>query len=180
MRRKRTTKKAAPRRRRTTALSTTKRTRSVKRRSTRRRSLAADFFSPAQAKEAGMVVIEGAAGGVAAHFLGKILPTTMTPQYKGLVTVGAGFVTAAVLRRPILGAGMAALGVVNLLKDVNFLAEDNLAEWSSGMESLPMVLNENGMYALSEMYPLAADDAIYSDSDGEGYDVGYYSDFGGV
>jgi hypothetical protein len=176
MRRKRTTKKAAPRRRRTTALTTTKRTRSVKRRSTRRRSLAADFFNPAQAKEAAMVVVEGAAGGVGAHFLGKILPTSISAQQKGLITLGAGFVTAAVMRRPILGAGMAAVGVVNLLKDVNFLAEDNLAEWSSGMESLPMVLNEGEAYALSEGDYLAED----FESDGTGYEVGYYPEFGGI
>jgi hypothetical protein len=71
---------------------------------------------------------------------------------------------------------MAAVGVVNLLKDVNFLAEDNLAEWSSGMESLPMVLNEGEAYALSEGDYLAED----FESDGTGYEVGYYPEFGGI
>lgn len=175
--RKRTTKKAAPRRRRTsTALTTTRRTRSVKRRSTRRKGLAADFFTPAAAKEAGMIVVEGAAGGVGAHFLGKLLPTTLSAQYRGLLTIGAGFVTAAMFKRPILGAGMAAVGTLNLLKEVNFLADDNLAEWSSGMESLPMVLNEGEAYALSEMYPLNED----FESAGTDYEVGYYPEFGGM
>ena len=175
--RKRTTKKAAPRRRRTTtALSTTRRTRSVKRRATRRKGLAADFFTPAAAKEAGMIVVEGAAGGVGAHFLGKLLPTTLSAQYRGLLTIGAGFVTAAMFKRPILGAGMAAVGTINLLKEVNFLADDNLAEWSSGMESLPMVLNEGEAYALSEMYPLSED----FESAGTDYEVGYYPEFGGM
>jgi hypothetical protein len=123
-----------------------------------------------------MVVVEGAAGGVGAHFLGKILPTSISAQQKGLITLGAGFVTAAVMRRPILGAGMAAVGVVNLLKDVNFLAEDNLAEWSSGMESLPMVLNEGEAYALSEGDYLSED----FESAGTGYEVGYYPEFGGI
>lgn len=184
MRRKTRKKTASPRRRRTTALTTTRRTRSVKRRGTRRRSLAADFFNPAQAKEAAMVAVEGAAGGVGAHFLGKILPPSMTPQTRGLVTLGAGFVTAAVLRRPILGAGMAAVGVVNLLKDINFLAEDsdNLAEWSSGMESLPMVLNEGEAYALSQGYDLAEgyDLSEEFESSGSDYEVGYYPEFGGI
>ena len=175
--RKRTTKKAAPRRRRTTtALSTTRRTRSVKRRATRRKGLAADFFTPAAAKEAGMIVVEGAAGGVGAHFLGKLLPTTLSAQYRGLLTIGAGFVTAAMFKRPILGAGMAAVRTINLLKEVNFLADDNLAEWSSGMESLPMVLNEGEAYALSEMYPLNED----FESAGTDYEVGYYPEFGGM
>jgi hypothetical protein len=182
MRRKTRKKTATPRRRRTTALTTTRRTRSVKRRGTRRRSLAADFFNPAQAKEAAMVAVEGAAGGIGAHFLAKILPSTMSPQTKGLATVGAGFVTAAVLRRPILGAGMAAVGVVTLLKDINFLAEDNLAEWSSGMESLPMVLNEGEAYALSQSYDLADSYDLAEDfeSAGTGYEVGYYPEFGGI
>jgi hypothetical protein len=85
-------------------------------------------------------------------------------------------------KRPILGAGMASVGVVELLKSVNFLAENN-GNWASGMDSLPMVLNEgeamylseNPMY-LSENYYLSED----FESAGSDYEVGYYPEFGGI
>jgi POT family proton-dependent oligopeptide transporter len=66
-----------------------------------------EFFDPRSAQAAAMVTLEGAAGGIGAHFLGKILPATISAQNKGIIQVGAGFVTAAMLKRPILGAGMA-------------------------------------------------------------------------
>jgi hypothetical protein len=80
---------------------------------------------------------------------------------------------------------MAAIGTVDLLRGVGFLAEDNTAEWASGMDSLPMVLNEGeAMYLseasdmyLSENYYLSADDE-YNESAGSDYEVGYYPEFG--
>jgi len=175
-------KSATPRRRKTHAVAHHTKKHHTRRRTTRRRSLASDFFNPTQAKEAGMTVVEGIAGGVGAHFLGKMLPASLSAQYRGLITIGAGFVTSAMFRRPILGAGMAAVGAINLMKEINFLQEDYaLAEWSSGMESLPMVLNESGMYALSDAYALSEEaDAMYTDSPGMDYEVGYAPEFGGI
>lgn len=182
MRRRTTTRKSrpsAPRKRRSTGLRTTKaRTRRVTRRS---KGMLSEFFDAKSAQQAGMVVAEGALGGVGATLLGKVLPASVSPQYKAVITVGAGFVTASMFKRPILGAGMASVGVVELLKSVNFLAENN-GNWASGMDSLPMVLNEgeamylseNPMY-LSENYYLSED----FESAGSDYEVGYYPEFGG-
>jgi hypothetical protein len=175
--RKRTT---APRRRRTTrAAAPVRRTRRV----SRKRSMLSEFFDPKSAQAAAMVSLEGAAGGVGAHFLGKILPGNLSAQNKGIITLGAGFVTAAMFKRPNLGAGMAAVGAVDLLRGVGFLAEEgNMFDYAGGMDSLPMVLNEGEAYALAEGYDLAEGfdlaEGEYSESSGQDYMVGYYPEFG--
>ena len=163
VKRRRTTRSAAP----------VRRTRRV----SRKRSMLSEFFDPKSAQAAAMVSLEGAAGGVGAHFLGKVLPATLSAQNKGIITIGAGFITTAVFKRPNLGAGMAAVGAVDLLRGVGFLAE---GDWASGMDSLPMVLNEGEAYALAEGYDLAEgfDLAEGYESDGTGYEVGYYPEFG--
>jgi len=181
-RRKKTT--AAPRRRRTTTKSATPARRRT-RRVSRKRGMLSEIFDARSASAGAMITLEGAAGGVGAHFLGKILPATMSPQYKALIQLGAGFATATVLKRPNLGAGMAAIGTVDLLRGVGFLAEDSSVNYANGMDSLPMVLNEGeAMYLseasdmyLSENYYLSEDDE-YSQSAGTGYEVGYYPEFG--
>jgi hypothetical protein len=180
-RRKTTGAKHHTRRRHTTRTHTVRR-----RRTTRHKGMLSEFFNPGQAAEAAKVVLEGAAGGVGAHFLNKVLPSSINPAQKAIITVGAGFVSAAMLKRPILGAGMAAIGVMNLLTETKLLADDT-GDFASGMDSLPMVLNENayplsdGMYLSDNMY---LNDGMYLsndfESDGTGYDVGYYPEFGGV
>ena len=167
-------------RRRTTrkrATTTRKRTRSTRaaaparrttRRVSRKRSMLSEFFDPKSAQAAAMVSLEGAAGGVGAHFLGKVLPASLSAQNKGIITIGAGFVATAMFKRPNLGAGMAAVGAVDLLRGVGFLAEGDY-NYANGMDSLPMVLNEGEAYALSEGYDLA---------EGMDYEVGYYPEFG--
>ena len=175
-------------RRRTTrkrATTTRKRTRSTRaaaparrttRRVSRKRSMLSEFFDPKSAQAAAMVSLEGAAGGVGAHFLSKVLPGNLSAQNKGLITIGAGFITTAMFKRPNLGAGMAAVGAVDLLRGVGFLAEGDY-DYANGMDSLPMVLNEGEAYALSEGYDLSEGfdlaEGMVSD-----YEVGYYPEFG--
>ena len=180
--RKRSTRKrtAAPRRRTTRAAAPVKRR---TRRVSRKRSMLSEFFDPKSAQAAAMVTLEGAAGGIGAHFLGKILPKNLSPQNKGIIQVGAGFVTAAMLKRPVLGAGMAAVGAVDLLRGVGFLAEDSSYDYASAMDSLPMVLNEGEAYALAEGFDLAEGYYLSEndfESDGTGYEVGYFPEFGGI
>jgi len=187
MRRKRTTTRkrtSAPRRRTSRAATPARR---KTRRVSRKRGMLSEFFDPRSAQAAAMVTLEGAAGGVGAHFLGKILPTSISAQNKGIIQVGAGFVTAAMLKRPILGAGMAAVGVVDLLRGVGFLAEGDEYNYASDMSSLPMVLNEGEAYALSEGFDLSegngmylSEDDEYRESAGSDYEVGYYPEFGGI
>jgi hypothetical protein len=144
-----------------------------------------EFFDPKSAQAAAMVTLEGAAGGIGAHFLGKILPANISAQNKGIIQVGAGFVTAAMLKRPVLGAGMAAVGAVDLLRGVGFLAEDSSYNYASAMDSLPMVLNEGEAYALAEGSEFNLSQGYYLsendfESDGTGYEVGYFPEFGGI
>lgn len=188
MRKKTTRRKPAGKTTRRRRVGTTRTTAVKRRRTTRRKGMLSEFFNPGQAAEAGKVVLEGAAGGVGAHFLGKVLPGTMNAQQKAIATVGAGFVTAAMFKRPILGAGMAAVGVLNLLTETKLLSED-YGDFAGSMDNLPMVLNENTAYALAENYPLAEDmylseNGMYLseefESDGTGYEVGYYPQFGGI
>jgi len=176
--RKRTT---APRRRTTRAAAPAKRR---TRRVTRKRSMLSEFFDPKSAQAAAMVTLEGAAGGIGAHFLGKILPANISAQNKGIIQVGAGFITAAMLKRPVLGAGMAAVGAVDLLRGVGFLAEDSDYNYANAMDSLPMVLNEGEAYALAEGSEFNLAEGYYLsendfESDGTGYEVGYFPEFGG-
>jgi hypothetical protein len=71
IRKRRTVKRtSAPRRRTTKATAPKRRTRRV----SRKRSMLSEFFDPKSAQAAAMVTLEGAAGGVGAHFLGKSLP----------------------------------------------------------------------------------------------------------
>jgi hypothetical protein len=133
-----------------------------------------EFFDPKSAQAAAMVSLEGAAGGVSAHFLSKVLPANLSAQNKGIITIGAGFITTAVFKRPNLGAGMAAVGAVDLLRGVGFLAEGDY-NYANGMDSLPMVLNEGEAYALSEGYDLAEG---FDLSEAADYEVGYYPEFG--
>ena len=133
-----------------------------------------EFFDPKSAQAAAMVSLEGAAGGVSAHFLSKVLPANLSAQNKGIITIGAGFITTAVFKRPNLGAGMAAVGAVDLLRGVGFLAEGDY-NYANGVDSLPMVLNEGEAYALSEGYDLAEG---FDLSEAADYEVGYYPEFG--
>jgi hypothetical protein len=174
IRRKRTTAvKKRTTRRRTTPVKTTRRV------TRRKKGMLSEFFSPQTAQAGAKIVLSGAVGGIGAGFLSKLIPASVSPEMKSLYILGAGFVTATVLKMPNVGAGMSAIGAYEIFKTKGFLAENSEYDYSNSMESLPMVLNEDqalylqendGMY-LSEDYSLAEDDDSYS--------VGYYPEFGG-
>lgn len=174
IRRKRTT---TPRKRvvrkRTMPVKTTRRV------TRRKKSMLSEFFNPQTAQAGAKVCISGALGGIGAGLLTKLIPTTVSAEMKSVYILGAGFITATVLKLPNVGAGMSAVGMFNIFKDKGFLAEDMGYDYADSMDSLPMVLNEDealylqeneGMY-LSEDFSLAEDDS---------YNVGYYPDFGGI
>lgn len=174
IRRKRTTAvKKRTTRRRTTPVKTTRRV------TRRKKGMLSEFFSPQTAQAGAKIVLSGAIGGIGAGFLSKLIPASVSPEIKSLYILGAGFVTATVLKMPNVGAGMSAIGAYEIFKSKGFLAEDSEYDYANSMESLPMVLNEDqalylqendGMY-LSEDYSLAEDD--------DSYNVGYYPEFGG-
>ena len=174
IRRKRTTApKKRTTRRRATAVKTTRRV------TRRKKSMLSEFFSPQTAQAGAKVAFSGAIGGIGAGLLSKLIPATVSAEMKSVYILGAGFITATILKMPNVGSGMAAVGAYQLFKDKGLLSEDSEYDYADSMESLPMVLNEDqalylqendGMY-LSEDYSLAEDD--------NSYDVGYYPEFGG-
>jgi len=161
----------------------------VRRRRTAKKGMLSELFNPAMATGGAKVLLSGAVGGVGAGLLAKLFPTSTTEEMKGIYTMGAGFVTATVLKMPNLGAGMAGVGAFNLLKAKGLLAEDGGSYgYADTMDSLPMVLNEGQAMYLSQannMY-LSQDGSMYlSNEDNEqdpySYDVGYYeAGFGGM
>lgn len=171
MARKRTTRrKAAPaRRRRTTAKAAPMR----RRRTTRKKGLLSELFNPIQAQGAAKVLLSGAVGGLGAGLLNKIVPATTSTEMRAVYTLGAGFISATVFKLPNVGAGMAAVGVRDLMSAKGLLAES--ANYASDLDSLPMVLNENEAMYLQESSDMYLAENDYS------YNVGYYpAGFGGM
>jgi len=154
MKRRKTTKKAAPR--------------SKKRVTRRKKGMLSELFNPTMAQAAGKTVISGAVGGVGAAMLTKLLPDTLEPKTKAFYTIGAGFVTATLLKMPNVAAGMAGVGFYNLLQTGGFLAED--FSYADDLDALPMVLDENGAAFLQESFLQDG----YLQENGLDYNVGYY------
>jgi len=165
MRRKRTT---ATRRKSSAA---PKRTR---KRVTRRKGMLAELFNPAMSQAAAKTVVSGAVGGLAAGFLNKVLPDDMQPKTKAFYQLGAGFLAASVAKLPNVGAGMAGVGMYNLMTVSGYLAEDSDWSYADEMEGLPVVLNENGAMYLQEGEMYLQENGMYLQEDDLSYDVGYY------
>lgn len=159
---------SAPRRRRTTTKATTQR-----RRTTRKKGLLSEMFSPAMATGAAKTLLSGAVGGLGAGLLGKLLPASTSTEMRAAYTLGAGFVTSTVFKLPNVGAGMAAIGVSELMKAKGLLSENY--QYANAVESLPMVLNESDAMYLQENSDMYLAENDYS------YNVGYYpAGFGGM
>ena len=185
------------RKRSTTKKTTTPRTRTKravvktpKRRARRKSSGLSELFSPTMATGGAKVLGAGAIGGIGAGLLSKLIPTTTSAEMKAVYTLGAGFITATMLKMPSIGAGMSAVAVYNLLQAKNMLGEDTdfdeLGEenytYADNLESLPMVLNEDQAMFLSGNEEYLQEDSDYLQEDSaDDYSVGYYgTPFGGI
>jgi hypothetical protein len=147
-----------------------------KRRVTRRKKgMLSELFNPNMAQAGGKAVLSGAIGGASAGILTKLLPDTMDTKTKSFYIIGAGFLTATMVKLPNVGAGMAGVGMYNLLSTGGFLAEDGNYNYAEPIEQLPMVLNENGAMYLQENPMYLQENPFYlSEDNGLSYDVGYY------
>ncbi len=146
----------------------------TKRRVTRRKKgMLAELFNPAMANAGGRSILSGAIGGATAGVLNKLLPDSIDPKMKAFYTIGAGFITATVMKLPNVGSGMAGVGMYNLLSSGGFLAEDGNYNYAEPIEQLPMVLNENGAMYLQEN-PMYLQEPFYLSENNLSYDVGYY------
>jgi len=186
------------RKRTTTKKTTTPRTRTrravitkPKRRAKRKSGGLSELFSPTMATGGAKVLGAGALGGIGAGLLSKLIPTTTSAEMKAVYTLGAGFITATMLKMPSIGAGMSAVAVYNLLQSKNMLGEDGedfdeLGEenysYADNLEALPMVLNEDQAMFLSGNEEYLQEDSDYLQEDGaDDYSVGYYgTPFGGI
>jgi len=167
-RRKRVVRKAPVRRRRT---SVAKRP-TIRRRRSSSKGMLSQMFSTTMATSGAKTLISGAVGGIGATLLGKIIPASTTPEMKAVYGLGAGFVTATLLKMPQVGAGMSAVAVSDLLKGKGLLSEDY--SYANDLASLPMALNEGEMQYLAE-------NGMYLSEEDYGYNVGYYpAGFGGM
>ena len=184
-RKRSTTKKTTTPRRTKRAVITT-----PKRRAPRKKGGLSELFSPTMATGGAKVLGAGALGGIGAGLLSKLIPTTTSAEMKALYTLGAGFVTATVLKMPSIGAGMSAVAVYNLLQSKNMLGDngdfDELGEenysYANNLDMLPMVLNEDQALFMSgnEDYLQEDEAREYLEDDNE-YAVGYYgTPFGGI
>lgn len=99
----------------------------------------------------------------------------MDAKMKGFVTLGAGFVTSALLKMPNVGAGMAGVGIANLMATAGMLAEDDNFSYADDLQALPLVLDEDGASFLQEDY-LQEDGFLQEDE--YSYNVGYFPEFG--
>jgi len=149
-----------------------------RRRVTRKsKSMLSELFNPKMAQAGGKAIFSGAVGGMGAAFVEKIMANQDTNK-KLLVTGGLSFVTATVLKMPNVGAGMAGVAIYKAMESSGMLADDGLNlqeyQYANPIESLPMVLNENG----DEM--MLQDDGMMLQEDPFGYEVGYFGmGFGG-
>ena len=149
--------------------------RTKKRVTRRKKGMLAELFNPAMAQAGGRSVLSGAIGGASAGLLNKLLPESIDPKMKAFYTIGAGFLTATMMKLPNVGSGMAGVGMYNLLTQGGFLAEDGNYNYADPIEQLPMVLNENGAMYLQENPMYLQENGFYlAENNDYSYDVGYY------
>jgi hypothetical protein len=132
---------ARKRRRRATSTATRRRRRSVSVyakapiRRRRRRGLSEGGLSARGGYTAlALQFFEAGAGAIAATAVGKLLPV-QNPYIKALAGAGISVLTATQLKRPILGAGMAAVFAADFIKGFNIPGLSEMAQGDFVSES---------------------------------------------
>ena len=141
-----TRRKATPGRRRRTSTNctTTSKAMPVRRRRTtvKKGGMLSELWNANTATAGAKSALSGAVGGAAAGMVGKFLSGTVTdPKKMALYQIVGGFGVATLLKLPNVGAGMAGVGMFQLMQNSNMLA-DNFDYFTDPIESLPMVLND--------------------------------------
>lgn len=177
-------KKGARTRKRNLAKTPTRKT-TTRRRQTRKSNFGlSEMFNPKMAQAGAKSTVSGGVGGGVAGLLWKMLPNA-TPIQKVLAGSGLSFISATMVKMPNVGAGIMGGTVALGMQEQGMLNEGGMERYpyASGIDSLPMVLNENGeeLYLQEEgddMY-LQQDENMYLQDDID-YNVGYYGQgFGG-
>ena len=153
--------------------------RKTRRRPPSKKGMLSELFNPKMFEAGARATMSGAVGGGIMLGLDKLL-VNQTDVTKNLVGFGISLVTATALKAPNVGSGMAGARMYKLMENAGFLAEDEQYlqeyQYSTGIEALPMVLNENG----DELYLSQDQDGMYLEEDVYSYDVPYFDmGFGG-
>jgi len=134
--------KAPVRRRRSATLSAKPRAR--KKVTRRKKGMLSELFNPAMAKAGATSVLSGGVGGAGYGLMTKFLPEASVTKKIGFGMVGS-FITAVLLQKPNIGAGISGATVFDAMKTQGMLAENMTAhKYANQVKSLPMVLDENG------------------------------------
>lgn len=141
-----------------------------RRRSTRKKGFLGDMVTPAETKGAFKAIAGGVGGGIAAALLRRITAGKLNPIWGVAAPFVGGFVAAAFLKSPNMGAGLAAVGTSQLMQELglgdNMDLQDN--NYAQDVKQLPAVLDSSGQ-------PMGENDDMDLQ---EGYQVGYAPEFG--
>ncbi len=164
---------------------TPKRRTTTRRRRTTKKGMLSELFNPKMSSAGAKTVLSGAVGGVGAGLLDKILESNVADdKTRSALVIGAGFLTATMLKMPNVGAGMSGVGTYNLAKSSGYLADHY--NWADEqLESLPIMMKDNGDYLQNNGGYLQDNGYLMDNSMGMqneqseySYGVGYFPGFG--
>lgn len=155
VKRKRAPRKKTTTRRRSTTMSAKPRT--VRKISRKKGGLLSELYNPKMAKAGATASLSGAVGGAGYGLMSKFMPEATITKKLGFGLIGS-FITATVLQKPNLGAGISGAAVFDAMQQNGMLAENSMRnhKYADKIKSLPMVLDENG----NELF-LSQDDNMY-------------------
>jgi len=138
-------KKPATKPRKRTTLRETSKPRSVKRINRKSNSFLSEMFNPKMAKAGATATLSGGIGGAGYGLMTKFMPDATVTKKIGFGIVGS-FVTAVLLQKPNVGAGISGATVFDAMKTQGMLAEKSMQnhKYANQIKALPMVLDENG------------------------------------
>ena len=150
-----------------------------RRRATRKKGFLGDMVNPAIARGAMKATVSGAMGGIGAALLERMLANKVPAFWRVALPFVGGYVVAAFFKMPETGAGFAAVGANQLLKEAGMADNNNMDlqdhNYANKIKQLPPALDSYGQpMGENEMY-LQDDNEMYLQDDN--YQVGYAPDF---
>jgi hypothetical protein len=122
----------------------------------KKRGMLSEFFTAGTAREAAMNTANGAAGGAIALMIDRATPE-QTPIKKAILLGAAAFVSGAVFKKPLMGAGIAGVAAYIALQNSNLFAPVTMADdWANDIEALPPFISDSS-FDLADQYALAQD-----------------------
>jgi len=109
----------------------------------RKKGMLSEMFNPAMAQAGFKSTLSGAMGGGIAALMDKFIPAP-DPNVSALYKLAGGFVMATMGRVPNVGAGIAGVGVYQLIQNSGMLNDDSNVSYAEDLELLPIVMNDDG------------------------------------